>query len=79
MARWNLSKSERKTHEDGTETTAYSADVVLEGDSADDQMTLGDIAALIQDLVDVEGIPVTAKLAATITAPIRWTAEDLEP
>jgi hypothetical protein len=77
MAKWNLSKSERKTHDSGTETTTYSADVILEGDDASNQLTLGELATLIENLTTVDGIPSTAKLSATITAPLRWTDEDL--
>jgi hypothetical protein len=77
VAKWNLSKSERKTHDGGTETTSYSADVVLEGDDPENQLTLAELVTLIENLTAVDGIPDTAKLAATITAPIRWTDDDL--
>lgn len=77
MAKWRLDKNTKKEHDGGTETITYEATVTLEGDNEGDQITLGELATLIEGLTSVDGIPTGAKLGTTLVAPLRWTDADL--
>jgi hypothetical protein len=77
LPKWNLEKKEHKNYDGETETVTYEATVTLEGDDPEDQLTLAELGALIGNLTTVDGIPSTAKLGTTITAPLRWTDADL--
>jgi hypothetical protein len=77
MSRWGVTKREIISNEGETETTTYEADIVLDASDANDLPTLADIAALLTDLTTERGIPATARLGATINAPLRWTDADL--
>lgn len=77
MARWKLNKTETRDHDGATETIAYEATVHLDADDPDALPTLSDIAALVDALTAVDGIPATAKLGTTIDVALRWTSADL--
>ena len=77
MPKWTLRKNETVEHVGDDEVTRYEATVDLNGDDPDDQITLAEIGELITNLVTERGIPTTAKLGASISAPLRWTDADL--
>lgn len=74
MAKWTLNKSERKTHDGGVETVTHEATVHLDADDPENPVTLADIAALVDNLTAVDGIPTTAVLGTTLDVALRWEA-----
>ena len=79
MAKWTLSKAERKSHDAGVEATTYEATVHLDADDPNNLITLADLATLVDNLTTVDGIPTAAVMGTTLDVALRWTADDLLP
>lgn len=77
MAKWTLRKNETKSHDGGVETVTYEATIDLVGDDPDHPITLADLATMIGDLHDNDGLPMAAVLGANLQVPLRWTSNDL--